>query len=223
MEFIMSNQPLIVFDLDGTLNQTELHSVPAQTQVLREFGVPAISPEKIKGTFGATYDEYTETLLPGYSKELKQAYLKRVLEVESEFLYQYGHYYPGTDVMLDGLHQMGCLTAVCSNASEKYITTVLDALKLSERIDYIQPLIPGNSKKDSLRILLAKVNPTGAVMVGDTRFDMEAARANAIPFAGCLYGYRPHEMQPADALLERPEDLLKVVKRLLAMNPEKDG
>lgn len=214
----MINKPLIVFDLDGTLNQTELHSVPAQTQVLKEFSAPAVPPEKIKGTFGATYEEYTETLLPGFPEEIKQAYLKRVLEVESEFLLQFGRFYPGTDRMLDGLHNMGYLTAVCSNASERYITTVLKALGLEDRIDFIQPLIRGNSKKDSLRLLLSKVNPNAAVMVGDTIFDMEAARANGIPFAGCLYGYRPHEMQKADALLYQPEDLLAVVGQLLEMN-----
>ncbi len=214
----MTNKPLIIFDLDGTLNQTELHSVPAQMQVLREFGVSNISPEKIKGTFGATYEEYTETLLPGYSEERKQAYLKRVLEVESEFLFQYGHFYPGTDTMLDDLHHKGYFTAVCSNASEKYITTVLKTLSLTERIDYIQPLIRGKSKKDSLRFLLSRIQPSASVMVGDTVFDMEAARANRIPFAGCLYGYRPHEMQGADALLRQPMDLLAVVDRLLAMN-----
>lgn len=211
----MNCKPLVVFDLDGTLNQTERHSVPAQTQVLQEFGAPAVTPEKITGTFGATYEEYTQALLPGFSDEIKQAYLKRVLVVEEEFLKKYGCTYPGVGKMLDSLHTMGYETAVCSNASLQYITIVLTTLKLEKRIDYIQPLIKGYTKDDSLRLLLQKVQPAGAVMVGDTQFDQKAAMANQIPFIGCLYGYRPHEIANADGVISTPLDLLKIIGNLL--------
>ena len=34
-----------------------------------------------------------------------------------------------------------------------------------------------------------------AVMVGDTAYDCQAAKACGIPFIGCLYGFRPAEME----------------------------
>lgn len=211
----MNNKSLIVFDLDGTLNKTELHSVPAQTRVLREFGAPEPTPEKIKGTFGATYEEYTETLMPGFSEERKQAYLRRVVDVEEEFLKKFGKPYSGVVEMLNGLHEMGFETAVCSNASIKYITVVLNSLGLFDLIDYIQPLIKGHSKNDSLRLLLQKTEPRAAVMVGDTVFDQAAAQANKIPFVGCLYGYRPHEMEKAEFKISEPTELLKLIGKIL--------
>ena len=55
---------LIVFDLDGTLNRTELFAVEVHRMLQTEFGWPAQSPEKITALFGAPAEEYMESLLP---------------------------------------------------------------------------------------------------------------------------------------------------------------
>lgn len=207
----MDGIKLAVFDLDGTLNKTELHSVPAQTQVLAEFGAPPATPEKIKSTFGATYKEYTQRLLPGFSDEVRWQYLKRVVEVENEFLLKYGQTYEGVVQMLDELHKKNIKTAVCSNASLRYIECVLNALKIADKIDYIQPLMENCTKKETLKVLLGQVEPLQAVMVGDTGFDMEAAQANNIPFIGCLYGYRPQEIKSCEYTVQKACELTGVI------------
>ena len=33
-------KPLIVFDLDGTLNRTDLYSVPSHLEAMKHFGAP---------------------------------------------------------------------------------------------------------------------------------------------------------------------------------------
>lgn len=38
----MSRDKLVIFDLDGTLNRTDLYSVAAQQKALEEFGVTGI-------------------------------------------------------------------------------------------------------------------------------------------------------------------------------------
>ncbi|MEG0693523.1 MAG: HAD family hydrolase, partial [Oscillospiraceae bacterium] len=109
----------------------------------------------------------------------------------------------------------GYLIAVCSNASERYIRMVLNALNIIDKIDYIQPLLPDLIKDDTLRLLLTREKPEKAVMVGDRVFDKNAARANNIPFIGCMYGFENSEVSDADIAIKTPSEINDAVKMLI--------
>lgn len=206
---------LVVFDLDGTLNRTELFSVGAHRMVQTEFGWPAQSPQQIISIFGAPASEYIDSLLPGADDDTKQRYLKRVSQVECDSM-SFAAAYDGCSEMMDALHANGCKTAVCSNASYRYITSVLNAIKLMDKIDYIQPLEPDmTTKGQSLHALLAKSGIKSAVMVGDTVYDRQAAIDNDIPFIGCRYGYRPQEMKDVENAVDKPLDVPALVNLLI--------
>lgn len=206
---------LIVFDLDGTLNQTERFSVGAHRMVQTEFGWPAQSPQQIISIFGAPASEYIEKLIPGADDETKQRYLKRVAQVECDCM-DMAAAYDGCSEMMDKLHTDGYKTAVCSNASYRYIDSVLNAIKLADKIDYIQPLESGmTTKGQSLRVLLTKTDCKSAIMVGDTAYDEQAAKENGIPFIGCLYGYRPQELKDAENTVDKPLEVPAIAKNLL--------
>ena len=117
--------------------------------------------------------------------------------------------------MLSQLKADGYDTAICSNSSERYIRMVLEALSISQWIDYIQPLIPDLTKEDTLRLLLEREKPPAAVMVGDRFYDKDAAQANGLPFIGCLYGFCPDEVRDGDAAVESPLDINDAVRRLI--------
>ena len=205
---------LIVFDLDGTLNRTELFAVEVHRMVQTEFGWNAQTPEQIQATFGAPASEYAPLLLPGSDKETQDRYLKRVAQVESDYLHLAAAY-DGCDSLMDALHEKGWRTAVCSNASQRYISMVLSAIRLMDKIDYIQPLEKGVDSKDaSLSLLLKRTAPEKAVMVGDTSFDLQAARKNRIPFIGCRYGFRPQEMEEAEICVSSPCEILEQAEKL---------
>ena len=74
---------------------------------------------------------------------------------------------------------------------------------------------PGCTKSDTLKIVLDKIRPDKAVMVGDRHHDMQAARDNGLPFVGCQYGYLPHEVDGADIRVARAEDIPRAVKSLI--------
>ena len=108
------------------------------------------------------------------------------------------------------------MTAVCSNSSVRYISAVLKAIRLDALIDEIQPLDPDSRGKDeSLARLLERVQPRKALMVGDTIFDLEAARKNDLPFIGCLYGFRPAEMAAADRKVAAVSEIPAAAQDLL--------
>ena len=210
---------LAVFDLDGTLNRIDLFSVPAHQKALAEFGSPLRTRDAafISSTFGMRADDYVPLLLPGVTDEQKLRYLDRVRDLEQENIVTMGASFDGVPAMLDEIRRQGIKTAVCSNASSRYIHMVLDTLKLSGKIDYIQELLPGLTKNDTLGLLLKKAKPVRAVMIGDTILDIKAARANDLPSIGCLYGYRPEQAAEADVTVSHPSEIPEQVFALLRL------
>ncbi len=199
---------LFIFDLDGTLNRTELFSVDAHQTVQAEFGWPVQTAEEIMSVFGEPVNEYMPKILPGADPDTISRYVRRVSEVEHDFIDQAASYC-GCPQLLDILHERGFRTAVCSNSSYRYISMVLSAIDLMDRIDFIQPLEDGmTTKSQSLQSLLNKVKPAFAVMVGDTMMDYQAAVDNQIPFIGCEYGFRPQEMRNLQCFVHQPLDIL---------------
>jgi len=206
---------LVVFDLDGTLNATALYSLPAQRKAIAEFGGPCYSDEVLRSCLGRRPSDYARELLPGLSEEDYDLYLQRELYWESVLMPMWHDSFPGVPEMLRRLQAEGYTTAICSNSSIHYITMVLKNLELTDAIDCIQPLLPGMTKVDTLKKLLAEQSPDRAVMVGDRVYDKEAAQANGLPFIGCLYGYCPPEVEDADAAVQDGAELYAAVKRLI--------
>ncbi|MFT9055700.1 MAG: HAD family hydrolase [Ethanoligenens sp.] len=212
----MSGGNWIVFDLDGTLNRTDLVSVAAHQQAQREFGVPVRDAAFIISTFGGMAWDTFPLLAPALSDEERMAYTRRVAELEREFLPEKGRHYDGCDRMLQTLHDQGWHTAVCSNATVRYINAVLCALKLRPLIDEVRPLEEHMTKAGTLRLLLEKTCAEKAIMVGDRKYDKEAARENQIPFIGCLYGFAPDEVRDADHTVESPLDIVFAAEELMS-------
>ncbi|MDR1564020.1 MAG: HAD family hydrolase [Oscillospiraceae bacterium] len=205
---------LAVFDLDGTLNQTHLFSVPAHRQALEEMGFPPKTDEEIMNTFGMIAADYLKVLLPEGSEAVGREYLHRVAVLEYEFITSTGKAYEGVPELLDALKARGFSTAVCSNASHRYISFVLNALGLAQKIDYIQPIIDGMTKVETLGVLLKHVAPAHAVMVGDTAYDIKAGTENGLPTIGCLYGFRPWELDKASFTVNTPLEALPIIEEI---------
>ncbi len=211
----MSNQKLVVFDLDGTLNRTELYAVPATKKALAELGIFDRTDEDIIRGFGARAQESVAALTGSSDPNAIAAYLKRYSQLEQEFLQHAAGSYDGVPEMLQTLKTEGYTTAICSNSSERYIRMVLTALDILPLIDRIQPLMPDMQKEDTLGLLLKREAPSAAVMVGDRIYDKIAARANKIPFIGCLYGFCSDEVADADAPVASARDIPAAVCSLI--------
>lgn len=211
----MCSKKLVIFDLDGTLNRTDLYSVAAQQKALAEFGVTGIPEEELRGCLGGRPIDYAKRFLPHLTHQDHLHYLERELYWEKVIMQTSCGSFEGIPQLLDRLHQAGYRTAVCSNSARDYIVPVLTALGLLGQIDAIQPLLPGLNKVDTLGLLLKEEKPQAAVMVGDRIFDMEAARGNAIPFIGCLYGYCPAEMVDSNRTVACAADIFDAVQELI--------
>ncbi len=209
-------EKLVVFDLDGTLNRTELYAVDAALMALSEFGITNFSREDIiRISFGAVMSDALKIFMPNATDEQKKQYLGRYRIYEFELLEKNGRAFDGVVESLTSLKNDGYKIAVCSNASLRYINLVLNTIGLMPFIDYIQPLLPDLTKNDTLKLLLDEVKPQKAVMVGDRIFDHDAAKANGLKFIGCLYGFCAGEMADADVKIESASQIHGAVKSLI--------
>lgn len=211
----MNEKKLVVFDLDGTLNRTELYSLPAHKKALSNINIFDKTDEFIVSLFGARAEDCVHLLIDSEDQQKSHDYIKSVSKYETEFIEGLAQEFEGTSDMLDALHKDGYRTAVCSNASERYIKMVLNALNITNKIDYIQPLLPGLIKDDTLRLLLEKEKPIKAVMVGDRIYDKNAAKANEISFIGCMYGFKNSEVADADIAVKTASEIYGAVKKLI--------
>ncbi len=204
----------MVFDLDGTLNRTECYAVPAILDALKDYGITSFTEEDIKKTFGAKDEDTIKLFFGSKAEEVNDMFWSKVDEYsKSKYQDCYKTYYGVLEVLIR-LRNEGYLTAICSNSELDYIHFVTKKLGIYEYIDYFQPLVKGKTKKGTLKLLLQKVKPQMAVMVGDRYFDMEAARYNQIPFVGCRYGFgKEGELSGADEIIDEPIELLEVLRK----------
>ena len=184
-------------------------------EVLKNYTTKTFTDDEIFSTIGMTWVDYTNIFLPGADTQTLESFKADFAESENHFMDIYAKPYDGVPELLKALKSKGYLTAVCSNSSARYITRVLKTLGLFELIDEIAPLQPGMTKRETLGILLEKVKPCRAVMVGDRIYDMQAAEHNGIGFVGCRYGYGKNELDHCENLAEKADELLKKIEGLM--------
>lgn len=206
---------LVVFDMDGTLNQTDAYAVEAYQNTLRDMNAGAYTREQIIARFGAPFSEDFTYFFGKPDEETRQQFMKILGNYWDRLLEEKARAYEGVLELLENLKKEGCLLAVCSNAEEKDIHVIGEHIGVLPYIDYVQPLVSGETKADSLKRLIFRVKPEGACMVGDRWYDREAAKEAGVPFIGCAYGYAPDEVSGAYAVVQKPAEILEAVKRLM--------
>lgn len=186
----------LIFDMDGTLFQTEKLLLPAYHATfdqLREEGVynGETPDEKIMlGSLGMLLDQIWERVLPDSSMEVRGRADEIFMHYELEYLEKgYGELYPGVAETLQKLAGDGFRLFVASNGLEHYVKGVARVKGIDSLFDGLfsagehQTL----SKVDLVRILLEKHNVATAWMVGDRSSDVEAGLKNGLTVIGCDY------------------------------------
>lgn len=204
----------VIFDIDGTLNQTALYALDAYKEALKKWGRKA-SDEEIISCIGLSPAGIIEKLFGNLEGEELRAWQKDIKEYEFERMEQNAAAFPGIIESLQKLEGQGYGLAICSNAFPEHIEHVLEAIHVREYFSEIGSLKLGTDKCEVLAALLEKLDCEAACMVGDRKFDIMAARANEIPVIGCGYGYAPEEIQDADRIAGHGSEIFDAVSALI--------
>ena len=216
---------IVGFDLDGTLLDTSLDIGHALNHTLRSIGRPIIPVSEVRRLIGGGTGQTLRMGLLETGGELPDDETEALQDVL--FAYYEDHIadptmlYPGGEAMLDALAARGVTLAVATNKKEYLARAVFDALGLTDRFAVIlggDSLGPGKSKPapDLLHAMIQQAGGGRAAFVGDTTYDIGAARAAALPVVAVSFGFHdmpPHELG-ADAVIDHFDALVPVLERL---------
>jgi phosphoglycolate phosphatase len=219
----------IGFDLDGTLLDTFRDLGAAVNHALALGGFQAVSVESSKDLIGGGAKIMLARAVEAQGglpeDEFRRLY-KAMLAFYAEHNAVHTAPYPGVRETLAELASMGVRMAVVTNKFEAFARQVLTQLDLLGPFDAV---IGGDSMgKGADGQFLAKPHPapvlaarerTGGgafAFVGDSSYDVRAAKAAGVPVIAAGYGYcdaPPHDLG-ADAVIDSFAALLPALQRL---------
>ncbi len=213
----MAEQALIIFDIDGTLLQTDRVTVPAVQQTFAAHGLPVPDAATICSFFGKPVEDYEAWLASCCSPETAARIVDETNRRELELIGEAGELFPGMRDVLTQLAAQGYALAVCSNGPEPYVNEFLDVHRLRSFFREVRirgPRHPG--KTAMLADILRCIPVRPAVMVGDRADDIEAAHENGAFAIAAAYGFgAPEEHRAADARVHAAADLPQAIEALL--------
>ncbi len=190
--------PLIVFDLDGTLADTADDLLATLNFILTREGVPPVTGSQARRMVGMGarmlikrgFENAGATIEPARLEELFHTFLEHYetnIAVHSRL-------FPGVEQALDRFEASGFAFAVCTNKIEKPSVKLLKALGVADRFRAICGQDTFSWWKPDPRALLSTIelaggSPGRAVMVGDSKTDIDTAKAAGVPVVAVDFGY----------------------------------
>ncbi len=208
---------LVIFDLDGTLFRTDICSVRALEAVFRDHGLGAPAKDEWIGLFGRPDEDFVSWLDQRAGAGRGRPLLDEIAQRELVLVPKDGRLFDGVGEALAALRSRVEQMAICSNGPKEYVLTVLAATGIAGCFDAVRWRKPqDDSKAEMVGELLAALPARPAVMVGDRKEDVEAARANGIAALGAGYGYgRTAELGEACAVVTSAGQLPQAIEALL--------
>lgn len=207
----------VVFDIDGTLlDSVDLHA-QSWVKSLAHFGVDAPFQE-VRKRIG----EGADRLLPAFLPERTSDARKKEIEQFRAQLFKRDYLakvspFPGVRELFARLKSEGLLVLLGSSCTAGEIEEYKRIAEIADLVDFETTSDDACSSKPAPDIFrnavecIPPIRPSECVVVGDTRYDGEAASAAGIPFIGVLCGGSSEgELKEAGAIrvYKDPADLL---------------
>ena len=212
------NGHLLVFDLDGTLVDSQRDLTEAVNATRAWMGLGPLPPENVARYVGNGAPVLIQRALPDAGKEDWSRGLQYFLEYYREHMLDSTTLYPGVREALDHLHGAGIPLAVLTNKPIRFTLQMLEGLALDLHFFRVYG---GNSfpkKKPhpmGLEALIAEACASRGrtVMVGDSAVDVQTARNAGVRACGVRWGFQPETFadSPPDFLIEAMRELAGLV------------
>lgn len=213
---------IVGFDLDGTLLDTSRDLAAAANAALAAAGRDPLPVDAVVARVGGG----TRTMLTKVLEATGGATPEQIDRVLPVLL---AHYeanmtvhtapYPGTIAALDALAARGVTLAVVTNKLEHFSTVLLRATGLLDRFACViggDTLANPKPAPDGMLEMIRRCGGGRAAFVGDSVYDVDAAKAANIPVVACRFGFSPATVDQlgADAVIDDFDALLPALERL---------
>ena len=219
----MTNR-LAIFDCDGTIVDSQANICLAMEECFARAGLDAPSRERTRRVVGLSLVEAMQAMLPEaephvhltLAEDYKHAFQRlRGRGLVEEPLFE------GMAELIDTLEADGWLLGVATGKSDRGLKLCLEYHGLHPRFVTLQTADRHPSKPHPSMIEEAMADadaaPETTLMIGDTTFDIEMARAAGATAIGVTWGYHaPEELEAAGAhfLAHHPADITRFVRAL---------
>ena len=203
----------VLFDLDGTLTQSEEGIWNCARYALSRMGFP--EPD------AATLRKYIGPPLVWSFRNLAGMTEEQALQAQAIYRERYNtlglfenRVYPGIPQMLRRLRKAGFHLGVVTGKPEKPTLRILEHFGLAPYFESV--ICPTDNRADKEQ-MIRKSLPEGfgeAWMVGDRKFDMEGGRLAGIHTLGVTYGYGSAEELTgagAEKLAHTPREIAEIL------------
>ena len=212
---------LYVFDLDGTLVDSRRDLADAANGLLAESGAPPLTEDDVGRLVGDGAATLVARVFAASGLPQPAGALERFLAIYDGRLLNHTRPYAGIPETLDALCARAPL-AVLTNKPLGSTRRILDALDLARRFDASRVLggdgpLPRKPDPSGLRHLAASVHVplSSTLLIGDSRIDLQTARAAGAPVCLVRYGFGfdgvPNgDLTAEDRTITQPIELLSL-------------
>ncbi len=209
----------IVFDLDGTLVDSAPEIAAALNTAMAEIDQPPFPLTEVQTFIGGGAKVALQRALVARGAAIDEAVFDTMMasfyKVYAEVSEAGKGLYPGVEETLAELARHRLPLGVCTNKAEHITAIALRALGIAPYFSAVvgaRDDLPRKPAPDMLLAVLGQLGarPSEALVVGDSRSDVGAARAAGCPVIAVSYGYAhgPVADLAADRVIERMPDLL---------------
>ena len=210
----------ILFDLDGTLIDTAPEMHFSMNILLEEEGqnplpYESVRPHVSNGVMGIFKNIFED------NPKLGGRRFKRYLDIYEDHLGTNAKIFPGIDEVLSAIEGQDINWGVVTNKSKRFAKPLLRKLKLLNRTsclvcgDTTSNLKPDPEPINYALSLLQITNTKTSFYIGDSKKDIDAAKAAGISSIACTYGYIADDTEPknwnADFYVDHAMEILNVI------------
>ena len=218
---------LVIFDVDGTIINSQAVIVAAMNEVFSEFGLPEPSLNSVLSIIGLTLEQAIARLLDrAIDSEICQmavSYKNHFVELQKLPQMQ-SPLYEGITQVIDTLaNQRETLLAIATGKSRHGLNKMIDIHDFGDKFIALRSADDCPSKPHPAMILecceAAGCDALQSVMIGDSTYDMQMAIEAGCKALGVSWGFQPvHELvkSGAQAIVERPSDLPMAIDNIFA-------
>ncbi len=181
----------VLFDFDGTLANSKPMIVGTATRVLRDFGLPEDELARAGELVGPPFPQ-AFSMVFGLSERDAEEVTRRYREIYESLGVEAWPVFDGVPELLEGLRAAGKRLGIVSSKRTRLLKRAVADNGIFELFEAIEgkDADHGISKAQTLRDVLQRMGfgSGDAVMVGDRRFDVEAASVCGVPCVGVVLG-----------------------------------
>ncbi len=210
MKKLQKRYKYIIFDFDGTVNNTAPGIYATFTAVLARFGVDASNIDLSRHIGPPLSDSYTQLVGSERCDEAIELHKKIFAETQA---YRNSFLYDGITDVLDKLTKAGYILSLASSKYQPHAEESLVYHNIGQYFRYVYGQTESRGfKSEVLRQLIEdnKWDRSLCLMIGDTLHDVDGAHANGIDVVAVTYGFgKREELEQARpiALVDSPKEI----------------